>query len=314
MGALFAKAETTPDIFVDFENVKPTASEMAIFAELDVLLKDHKELLSRIQEYPGCAELARMAMREPTKERELAAFQGLLKAVECIASFYQYTRAIEAALPRLWASLTECKESKDESKESKESKALTAQQALAKQFGDMLDFALRFDQTRMMRPNLSNDFSFYRRLLPKFSKNKDIKVRDDEASGMALFTADHMPMMSCISKTTARYCDEHEAGEPVRLVLAIIANSCQKMMRSTKFSRRETNLYCARVMTGAILLYDHITPDPGIFGKKCPIQLRTCVIALQKEFPQETGLMNALRYSPKNISRAPESYEALFPQ
>jgi len=306
MGALFARGESTPDIFFDFENAKPTASEMAIYAELDEIIKDHKELLTKIQEYPGCAELARQAMREPTKEKELAAFTGLLKAVDFIASFYNYTRAIEGALPRLWASLTDQKE------ESKTT--LAAQQALAKQLGDILDFALRFDQTRMMRPNLSNDFSFYRRLLPKFSKNKDIKVKDDEASGMALFTADHMPMLSCISKTTARYCEESNSHEAVKMVLAIIANSCQKMMKSSKFSRRETNLYCGRVMTGAILLYDQVALDPGIFSKKCNIQLRLCVITLQKEFPQETGLMNMLRYSPKNISKAPESYEALFPE
>jgi len=303
MGALLSRGESTPDIVFDFENAKPTAGEMAIYGEMEVIINEHKGLLGSIHEYPGCAELARQAMREPSKEKELAAFQGLLKAVECIHAFYNYTRTIETILPRLWAALTDSKEGKT---------TLAAQQALAKQFGDLIDFALRFDQTRMMRPNLSNDFSFYRRLLPKFSKHKDIKVKDDEASGMALFTADHMPMMSCLSKSTLRFCDEHNA-ENVRLVLAIMANSCQKMIRSAKFSRKETYVYCARVMVGATLIYDQIAQDPGIFSKKCPIQLRACILTLQKEFPSESGLLNALRYSPKNVSKAPDNYETWFP-
>jgi hypothetical protein len=48
-------------------------------------------------------------------------------------------------------------------------------QALAKQLADVFDFTLRFDQTRMKRPQLSNDFSYYRRLLPKHSQHANIK-------------------------------------------------------------------------------------------------------------------------------------------
>ncbi len=77
------------------------------------------------------------------------------------------------------------------------------QQALAKQLADIFDFALRFDALRMLRPFLPNDFSYYRRLLPKFSKHERVKVKDDEASGMALFTPQHIPMMTALATATA---------------------------------------------------------------------------------------------------------------
>jgi len=259
--------------------------------------------MQKIEEYKGCQDLARKAMATPTKENEIAAFQGLLAAVDDISIFYHQTKSLEVNLPKLWGALCETKESKQ---------TLADQQALARQLADLFDFALRFDQTRMMRPNLSNDFSYYRRLLPKFSKNPEIKVKDDEAAGMALFTADHIPMMSCLAKATQRYVDDVRSEEGVLRVLATMANSCMKMIRSKKFTKRDTNLFCARSMTGAIVLYDHIAPEPGVFGKRSLVQVRNCVMLLKKDFPLQTALINAIRYSTKNFSQAPQALQDLF--
>jgi hypothetical protein len=77
-------------------------------------------------------------------------------------------------LPPLLTSLAEPSENKDHS--------LQDQQALAKQLALLFDFTLQFDQTRMMRPHLSNDFSYYRRLLPKFPKRADVMYVSFSAS------------------------------------------------------------------------------------------------------------------------------------
>jgi len=98
---------------------------------------------------------------------------------------------------------------------------------------DIFDFTLRFDALRMERPFLPNDFSYYRRLLPKFNKHPAVKIKDDEASGMALFTAEHIPMMT----TLARACPS-DAQEPrnqhIMEALALMANSCMKMIKNKK--------------------------------------------------------------------------------
>jgi len=191
----------------------------------------------------------------------------------------------------------------DESKQS-----LADQQALVKQLADIFDFTLRFDQTRMQRPNLSNDFSYYRRLLPKFSKHPDIKIKDDEASGMALFTAEHIPMMSCLAKAGGRAL---ERNTHVTTALSVMANSCCQMIKSKKFPRPETNMFAARAMTGSIILFDHVNAL-GAFHKKSPIQIKNCILLLKKEFPKEQALMNAIHYSTKNFRTAPPDIQALF--
>lgn len=90
------------------------------------------------------------------------------------------------------------------------------QVALAKQLAMILDFSLQFDQTRMLRPHLSNDFSYYRRLLPKFNKHPDVRVKDDEASGMVsaefcsqCSTAQHSTRHSTALHSTAHDTAQH---------------------------------------------------------------------------------------------------------
>eukprot|EP00456_Euglypha_rotunda_P040656 TRINITY_DN3143_c0_g1_i8.p1 TRINITY_DN3143_c0_g1~~TRINITY_DN3143_c0_g1_i8.p1 ORF type:complete len:304 (-),score=33.40 TRINITY_DN3143_c0_g1_i8:136-1047(-) len=302
MGILFS-ASPGEEVFIDMENPKPTSSEAATYKQVEDVLRESKDVYQRIEDYKGCQELARKAMKTPNKENETAAFVGLLSCVDSITAFHHQAKSIESALPKLWGALCDTKEGRV---------TIGDQQALAKQLADIFDFALRFDQTRMMRPNLSNDFSYYRRLLPKFGKHPDIKVKDDEASGMALFTADHIPMMSCIAKATQRFVEEQSAGDAVAQVLGVMANSCQKMIKSRKFTKRDTNLFCARAMTGAIVLYDHVVPDPGVFGKKSFIQVRNHILLLQKEFPKEQSLINAIRYSTKYFASAPPAVQALF--
>lgn len=159
-----------------------------------------------------------------------------------------------------------------------------------------------------MRPFLSNDFSYYRRLLPKFQKHPNLKVSDDAASGMALFTAEHIPMTTMLARAASAALEENHN---VTVALAIMANSCHKMVKAKKFANIDTNLFCARAMTGAIVLYDHVDPL-GAFHKKSPIAIRSCVVLLKTSFPKENGLMNAIHYSSKHFRDAPLATQQLF--
>jgi len=288
------------EVFIDFENAQPTNNEMKIYNLVNEVLKESDTVLRTIQDYKGCQELARKAMSTPTPENEQEAFEGLLLAVDSISTFFNYAKQLEKVLPELLVTLAQ--------PSNEEKQTLADQQALAKQLADIFDFTLRFDQTRMMRPNLSNDFSYYRRLLPKFSKHPDIKVKDDEASGMALFTAEHIPMMSCLSKAAGRAL---EKNAHVTSALSVMANSCMKMVKSKKFAKAETNLFCARAMTGSIVLFDHVD-ERSAFDKRSPIQIKQCILLLKREFPRETSLMNAIRFSTKNFRNAPSSVQDLF--
>jgi hypothetical protein len=295
------KGKEAHEVFIDMENAKPTNKEMKIYEMITEVLKQGQDVQKMIEEYKGCTDLARKAMSSPTPDNERAAFEGLLGAVDTISAFFQYSKELEKSVPELLVTLAS--PSHDESKQT-----LADQQALAKALADVFDFVLRFDQTRMQRPTLANDFSYYRRLLPKFNKHPEVKVKDEEASGMSLFTAEHIPMMSCLGRAAAKALQKNEH---VTAALSVMANSCMKMIKSKKFLKFETNLFCARAMTGAIILYDHTHPL-GAFHKRTPIAMKACILLLKKEFPKETALLNAIHFSTKNFKSAPSNIQELF--
>jgi len=294
------------EVPIDFENAKPTDDEIKVSKEAEELQRDSKTVLHLIEDYKGCRELVRKAMSEPSRENEQEAFEGLLKAVDSINFFFEYARKIESTLPILYSLLAPTRP-RDDGKHP-----LVAYQASGRYLATILDVTITFDQIRMMRPNLSNDFSYYRRLLPKFQKHPDVKIKDDEASGMALFTAEHMPMMSIIVKTTKHYCETNDSQASVSDLLSTMANSCMGLAKSKRFSSPELNLLCARAMTGSIVLYDHL--EGKVFSKKSPVAIRECINVLKKNFEKKDseGLLNAIRYSTVSFRVAPESVQALL--
>jgi len=287
-----------PVVTIDFENCRPSDGEKEQYDKLENNFVEADRVLKLIEDYKGCQELARAAMSQPTPQNEKAAFEGLLLSVESIAAFFNFSKALDKIVQHLLLTLAQ------------NANALESQQALCTQLARVFDFVLRFDQTRMMRPNLSNDFSYYRRLLPKFYKHPDIKIKDDDASGMALFTAEHIPMNSCINKAGAAAADQNPA---VSSVLATLAMSCANMLKSKRFSNERTNVLCARAMTGAIVMFDNID-TLGAFAKRSPINIKLCVTLLKREFaPKDFNpLLNAIHYSTKNFNDAPQGTQNLF--
>jgi len=279
---------------------RPGPSEEKVFARVQESLSKIPHNMKLIEDYTGCQELARKAMSSPSPENEKAAFEGLLGAVESISSFFNFTKELEAVVPDLLTTMA--------SAPPTDGGVHLIPEALGFQLAQIMEFALEFDRVRMLRPNLSNDFSYYRRLLPKFNKHPNLRIKDDEASGMALFTAEHIPMMNCMCKATAR---AQEKNSQVGRVLAIMANSCRRAIANKRFSQASTNMTCARAMTAAIVISDHIDIF-SVFNKKSPVAVKACILTLKKDFPKEVSLLNAIRYSTRHFNEAPPAIQDLF--
>lgn len=234
-------------------------------------------------------------MTNATPENEEAAFEALLGSVREIKAFRELADRLAELAPTLLSKLAESAEERKV--------ALQDQQALAKQLAHLFDFVLKFDQQRMQTPSLSNDFSYYRRLLPKFSRRPDAEVQDEEAAAMSMFIAGHIPMLQAVRTAVTAQMREKPAqwGQQVNTVLACMANSCLEMMRSNAFEAREVNLLAARCMTGSIVLYDHLRPL-GVFIGSSGIHTKKCILQLKKDFPQEMALLNAIRYLTQHFS------------
>jgi len=301
-------SKSVQGIEIDFNNPEPQQHEKKTYDEVDDLLRRKGSVLKAIEEYKGCQELARAAMSKPSDETEMAAFDGLLKAVDSIQEFYQFSRDMEKIYPKLMTKLAESV------KLPEKICALNDQPGLTMQLATIFDFTLSFDRVRMLRPNLSNDFSYYRRLLPKFNKHSGIKVKDDEASGMALFTAEHIPMTTCLAKAGAKaqelliISDGKAAEGKIGYVLSTMANSCMLMLRKGNV---QNNMFVARAMTGAVVIFDHVD-HAGAFHRRTPIAIKAIINILKKDYSTEPSLLNAIRYSTKNFRDAPEAIQALF--
>lgn len=283
------------DVYVDLENAKPTEAEADLYGRLQQFLEDGAGVNEQLEAYEGCGSLIRDAMNNATPENEEAAFVALLGTVRLIKTFHGLAERLAVLAPELLSKLGESAEERKV--------AMEDQQALAKQLAHLFDFVLKFDQLRMMRPSLSNDISYYRRLLPKFGRRPDVEVQDEEASQLTLFAAHHIPMLNAVRTAVTRQMEEKPGawGQKVTTVLACMANSCLEMMRSNAFEARDVNLLAARAMTGSIVLYDHLNPL-GVFVGSSGIHTKKCVQQLKKDFPEELALPNAIRYLTAHFS------------
>lgn len=282
----------------------PVELEMKEYNSVAELLKEKDKVFQAIEEYKGCQELARAAMSKPSDETELAAFEGLLTAVNSIALFHKFSKGLEKKFQTMLKKLSENVELPAKICRLDEFPGLT------KQLATIFDFALSFDRVRMLRPNLSNDFSYYRRLLPKFNKHPEIIVKDDEASGMALFTAEHIPMTSCLAKAGAKaqellvIAEGKNAEGKIGYVLSTMANSCLRILTT-----EGNNQFIARAMTGSVVIFDYVDPD-GAFHKRTPIAIKQIISLVKKEY--SSSMLNAIRYSTRNFRDAPEGIQAMF--
>mmetsp|Transcript_28561 Transcript_28561/g.39437 ORF Transcript_28561/g.39437 Transcript_28561/m.39437 type:complete len:305 (+) Transcript_28561:79-993(+) len=303
MGSLLSQSKSADyaKIVIDFDNVKPSSKELEIYNQVQKILNQCPTVLTLLIEYKNCTKLCSTAMSSPSKESEEKAFNALLKSVKTVSVFYSFSQDLKKCVPVL---LNELSKPAEETKQS-----LQDSQALVKQFANILNFVLTFDQIRMMRPHLSNDFSYYRRYLSKFSTRDDIVVKADEASAMALFTARHCPMMVSLSSATAACLEQNHN---VTNAMSAMANACLAMLKNKRFDSVETNKYVAKAMTGAVILFDHVDPN-GVFYKS-PVDIKGVIKFLKKaEFDTES-LLATIRFSSKHFKddNTPSSIVDMF--
>uniref|UniRef100_A0A672P1A6 Protein FAM49B n=1 Tax=Sinocyclocheilus grahami TaxID=75366 RepID=A0A672P1A6_SINGR len=190
---------------------------------------------------------------------------------------------------------------------------LEREQALAKQFAEILHFTLRFDELKMTNPAIQNDFSYYRRTLSRMRINNvpaegENEVNNELANRISLFYADATPMLKTLSDGTTKFVSENKnlPIENTTDVLSTMASVCKVMLETpeyrSRFSSEETVSFCLRVMVGVIILYDYVHPV-GAFAKSSKIDMKGCIKVLRDQPPNSVeGLLNALRYTTKHLN------------
>lgn len=134
---------------------------------------------------------------------------------------------------------------------------LENQQALVKQFAEILEFTLKFDEYKMTTPAIQNDLSYYRRALSRqrmddsptspiaFSpliSTEDTPVSPELANSMSLFYAQATPMLRVLSDATSRFVSEQKEVEVQQTTetLGTMAQVCQRMLETPgKFHKHQ---------------------------------------------------------------------------
>lgn len=298
------------DFFVDFEKAEPTESELEVHTKVAAILIKAQEMLSDLRGYQGAGAQIREAISNPNSEKhQEAAWKQVGPLVQMLRRFYEYALELETALCQLLSILC--------SPEMSAVQHLASQQSTTKQFAEILQFTLSFDELKMSNPAIQNDFSYYRRTLNRrkmedaslsiASSNEGSELPDDVANRMSLFYANPTPMLNTLCGATERLLKENPllTLENATDCFSVTASVCRALIETpsyrSRFENNETALFCLRVMVGATILYDHVHPV-GAFAKKAAIDMKG-TIKIIKENPQHAeSLLNALRYNTKHFN------------
>lgn len=275
-----------------------------LYERLSALLERCSGAIQLAQQYEGCGGIIRQSMSAPgDKEKQLATSRALLPNVDSIRGFFELSRDMEQTMPVLLVRLAELE-------------SIVQRPSLACKLAELLQAVLEWDQLKMMRPQIQNDFASYRRHLPlmkvEFEQGllPQLPVADTDANSISMFIAENVPFMVMLARVTA----ETARREPrVANVIATVANMCCGMVQRRLYQNDATNRRLLMAMTSAAVLYDRIT-DSGVFVKRSEVGVSKCIKALKKH-GGATGeqLRACLRYStmhynsdttPRNIRNA----------
>lgn len=295
------------DVFLDFENAQPTQMEEETYTMVHQVLQHSKKILRELQLYQGAGNEIREAIAKPQSEDlQEKAWEAVIPLVVKLREFYEFSQRLEEIVPRILWELC--------SGPLTPTEHLKMQQALVKQFAEILDFVLTFDDLKMTNPAVQNDFSYYRRTVSRLRlanqdpSDDELEVPNELANRMSLFYAHATPMLKVLSDTTSGFVAENKdlPVENTTETLGTMAKVCQRMIENpefyTRFKREDTILFVLRVMVGVIILYDHVHPI-GAFSRNAHIDVKGCIKVLKDQSPDIVeGLLNALRYTTKHLN------------
>ena len=293
------------DLFVNFENAEPTDAELSVYNQVKIVLEKCQAIIIDMQQYTGATEAIRQAISTPkSNEFQQKAWEAVCPLVVKLRNYYEFSTELDRITQELLGMLT--------SIELTPREHLEQQQALFRQFADILDFVLRFDDLKMTNPSIQNDFAYYRRTLNKMKANEERIERNivtvEMANKIALFYANSTPMLKVLSDSTTKFVSTHKdlPVENTTDCLSTMANICKVMIESpvlaSRFQSVDTKLFCLRVMVGVIILYDHVHPA-GAFVKTSTIDMKGSIKVLKdQEVRLVEGLLNALRYTTLHLN------------
>mmetsp|Transcript_14957 Transcript_14957/g.15691 ORF Transcript_14957/g.15691 Transcript_14957/m.15691 type:complete len:290 (-) Transcript_14957:698-1567(-) len=269
MGNFFGGNSPDMNIDVDFNtgNFDPQTKD---------LIENSKQLLISLENYHGCGIKIRDALSNSNDDQlQRDAYNAVCPNIEIISRFHNFSTEVGSKIGELSTQLINVEACQSHLSE------LAA-------IGELILFCFKFDQIKMLKPEIQNDFSFYRRSLGSraISNGKVSKppVSSDMANVISMWLAQNLPMTSSINGRQTR----HNA-------VSHLANVCCGMILRN-VSPNE-HLKIMNIMVGATVVYDRISPD-GAFVSNTQIRIRKVVKVISSYDGNERSVLaNSLKYS-----------------
>lgn len=295
------------DVVVDWENVEANAANTTLLAEVKSFLAGANSQVNILENYSGNGQHIRDAMSNPKDAaRQVQCFRACLPNIRTIKTFYSTSKQLEELSTKVITKLGSAATGQG-------ADGLAGQQALLKSLGELLCFSLSFDQKKMLRPDIQNDFSFFRRSLGKHASEPGIPVTDIEANNVSMFVAQAMPMMHCLKTSLSSLARQSTAT--TNLLAQVCNVCCATLIRRKDGSvsmSEETAKFVVNAMTMAMVLYDECSLS-GVFRRGSAVDARRAITQI-KTFPPETqnALLNVLQYSTKTFKSAPDNVKRMI--
>jgi len=278
----------------DFDNATVDGENKEIYNIICEKLKKSQELISQLESWKSSKNTIREVMSNPTVDNKNSLFEEILKTVEMIKGFYNYcTYDLVTIFQQLRCHIELVEELKlDESDKFKR------WEAWAKQLALLIAFVVHWDQCKMLKPSLLNDFSYYKRNLAKHANDFNLKRDDEEriAGTISFWLAESMPMCKTLGESLKT--------QKSRELLKKISLLCCNLVKHLKFEEEtatDNNMLCLRCAVGCIVLYDRASGGSGAFGSKSFKTKKICSVL--SSFPDPSndknfckGLKSVIRY------------------
>jgi len=279
----------------DFDNAKVDEKSEGIYTEINKKLAESDELISHLNSWTSSQDSIRKVMKNPTAANTHSLFEEILKNVDKIKLFYNYCNN---DLVKLFQLLRKEIEEVEEQKMD-ESETLRRQEAWAKQLAHLIGFAVQWDQCKMQKPSLLNDFSYYKRNLTKHANDFNLErdVEERLAGTISFWLAESMPMCKTLGESLR--------DPKSRKLLKDISELCCNLVRKKKFAGQtaaiRNEMLCVRCAVGCIVLYDRAAGGSGAFGSKSFKTKQICSVLCS--FPTQANNAKEICESLKSVIR-----------
>ncbi|KFV75089.1 Protein FAM49B [Dryobates pubescens] len=296
-----------PNFFLDFENAQPTEAETAVWNQVNAVLEEAQAVLAELQSYTGAGQEIREAIQNPAEAASPPPCIPLLASHRGGRRGTGGALSPENALRSLLEALT--------SPPYAPTQHLEREQALAKQFAEILHFTLSFDELKGWLPGWGwhrGDTSGNPTPCPHPPPSQldaESEVNNEMANRMSLFYAEATPMLKTLSNATTKFVSENKTLpiEDTTDCLSTMACVCRVMLETPTLAAKQFlpmlrwSLLCSTSTQGR---GQPPAAHPGSHSLSCSLhQMKGCIKVLKDQPSTSTeGLLNALRYTTRHLN------------